>query len=127
MSETTRALVDAPNYATIVTLGRDGHPQTSVMWITRDGDDLLFSTVGSRQKAVNLRRDPRASVNVWDSANPESYVEIRGTVSVTPDEGRTLLNALALKYTGKAYPTEAPEVERVVLRLTPQRVAGNAK
>ncbi|MEV0680854.1 PPOX class F420-dependent oxidoreductase [Actinosynnema sp. NPDC050436] len=126
LSAATRDLVDGRNYATISTLNKDGSPQSSVMWITRDGDEVLFSTVRGRLKERNLARDPRASVSVWDKDNPETYVEIRGTVTIADDEGRTLVNTLAEKYLGTPYPGEEPDVQRVVLRLTPTRVTGNA-
>ncbi|MBB5956645.1 PPOX class probable F420-dependent enzyme [Saccharothrix tamanrassetensis] len=126
LSAATRALVDGRNYATISTLNPDGSPHSSVMWITRDGDDLLFSSLRDRHKERNLRRDPRASVCVWDHESPETYAEVRGTVTITEDTGRVLVDALALKYTGEPYPDEPADKVRVVLRLTPTKVAGNA-
>ncbi|MBW4718875.1 PPOX class F420-dependent oxidoreductase [Saccharothrix obliqua] len=126
LNEVTRALVDGRNYATISTLNKDGSPHSCVMWIARDGDDLLFSTVRGRVKERNLARDPRASVTLWDKENPETYVEFRGTVAITDDEGRALVESLALKYLGEPYPPEDPSVERVVLRLTPTKITGNA-
>ncbi|WP_443056719.1 pyridoxamine 5'-phosphate oxidase family protein [Streptomyces sp. NBC_00667] len=44
------------NFATVATLNRDGGPQTSVVWIARDGDTVLFSTTAGRQKARNRNR-----------------------------------------------------------------------
>ncbi|CCH27735.1 PPOX class F420-dependent oxidoreductase [Actinosynnema sp. NPDC047251] len=126
LSAATRDLVDGRNYATISTLNKDGSPQSSVMWITRDGDEILFSTVRGRLKERNLARDPRASVSVWSKDDPETYVELRGTVSIVEDEDRTLVNALAQKYLGTPYPGEEPDAVRVVLRLTPTKVTGNA-
>ncbi|WP_433267659.1 PPOX class F420-dependent oxidoreductase [Actinosynnema sp. CS-041913] len=125
LNAATRALVDGRNYATISTLNPEGSPHSSVMWITRDGDDLLFSTLRDRRKARNLSRDPRASVSVWDHETPETYVEIRGTVTIAEDVDRALVNALSLKYTGEPYAEEPPDRVRVVLRLTPTKVAGN--
>lgn len=122
-----RALVDGRNYASLATINPDGGPQNSLVWITRDGDDLLFSTLRDRRKERNLRRDPRASVTVWDAADPERYAEIRGTVTITVDEGRALVDALARKYTGAEFPAEPEDHVRVVLRLTPTRVAGNVR
>jgi PPOX class probable F420-dependent enzyme len=126
LSATTRALVDGRNYATLATLNPDGSPQTSVVWIARDGDDLLVSTVRGRAKERNLRRDPRASMSVWDAADPEVYAEIRGTVTITEDTGAALANALSHKYFGGDFPVDPPGQVRVVLRLTPTKVTGNA-
>jgi PPOX class probable F420-dependent enzyme len=126
LSAATRALVDDRNFAVLATLNADGSPQTSVVWVVRDGDDLLFSTLRDRAKTRNLRRDPRASVSVWSSADPEVYAEIRGTVTITEDTGRELANALGHKYYGTDFPADAPGQVRVVLRLTPTKFTGNA-
>ncbi|MEU4444930.1 PPOX class F420-dependent oxidoreductase [Actinosynnema sp. NPDC050801] len=126
LSAATRALLDDRNYVVLATLNPDGSPQTSVLWVARDGDDLLFSTLRDRAKERNLRRDPRASVSVWSNADPEVYAEIRGTVTIAEDTGRTLANTLSLKYTGQDFPTESPDKTRVILRLTPTKVTGNA-
>ena len=40
LSAATRALVDGRNYCVLATLSADGSPQTSVVWVTRDGDDV---------------------------------------------------------------------------------------
>ena len=126
LSESTRALIDGRNHCVLATLNADGSPQTSVLWVTRDGDDLLFSTLRDRLKARNLVRDPRASVSVWSSDDPELYAEIRGTVTIVEDEGLAVMNALGQKYYGRTFPAPGPGQVRVVLRLTPTKVTGNA-
>jgi PPOX class probable F420-dependent enzyme len=126
LNEASRALIDGANFASIATLNPDGSPQTSVVWVTRDGDDLLFSTVVGRQKERNLRRDPRVSVTIFDQQQPYSYIEVRGSVTMTPEGGRELINALSHKYRGEDYPVEPESTVRVVIRLTPQKVTGYA-
>jgi PPOX class probable F420-dependent enzyme len=126
LSEATRALTDEKNYAVLATVNADGSPQTSVMWVGRDGDDLLFSTVEGRRKHRNMLRDPRVSVSVIDSADPENYVELRGRVSMTPDEGRRVDTQLSWKYDGRDPDEDRPGAVRVVVRLTVERAAGPA-
>ena len=87
LSADTVRLLDGPNYAVLATINADGSPQTSAMWVGRDGDDLLMSTVEGRVKHRNMVRDPRVSVTVLDSADPEIYVELRGSVTMTSDIG----------------------------------------
>nr|CEL23327.1 pyridoxamine 5'-phosphate oxidase-related, FMN-binding [Kibdelosporangium sp. MJ126-NF4] len=119
--------MDGRNFATIATINADGSPQTSVVWITRDGDDLLVSTVKGRLKDRNLRRDPRASVTVVDHENPYNYFEARGTVTFTEDGGPELINTLSHKYTGDDYKgDEGTDHVRVVVRLTPAKLTGFA-
>src|SRR5215472_8223358 len=98
LSEATLRLLDGRNYAVLATINPDGSPQTSAMWVGRDGADLLFSTVMGRVKHRNMMRDPRISVTVLDAVDPENYVELRGDVSITPDVGRAVDTALSWKY-----------------------------
>jgi PPOX class probable F420-dependent enzyme len=126
LNEASRALVDDKNFATIATLNPDGSPQTSVVWIKRDGDDLLISTVVGRKKDKNLRVDPRISVSVFDLAQPYNYIEVRGTAQLSLEGGRELIDELSRKYVGTDYTGDGPEAVRVVVRLTPEKITGNA-
>ena len=125
LPDTAKSLIDDANFATVATLNPAGDPQTSVVWITRDGDDLLMSTVVGRRKEKNLRRDPRISVSVFDLHQPYKYVEVRGSVTMTEQGGRELINELSRKYTGGDYTNDGPNDVRVVIRLTPAKVTGN--
>jgi PPOX class probable F420-dependent enzyme len=126
LSEATLRLVDGKNYAVLATVNPDGSPQTSVIWVGRDGGDLLFSTVQGRVKHRNMLRDPRVSVTVIDSADPENYVELRGQASMTLDEGRRVDTELSWKYDGQDPGEDRPGAVRVVVRLAVQKVTGYA-
>jgi hypothetical protein len=39
--EATRVLLDGKNFAVVATLNPDGGPQTSVVWIAREGDAIM--------------------------------------------------------------------------------------
>ncbi len=125
-SEATLALLDGPNYAVLATVNADGSPQTSAMWVGRDSDELVFSTVEGRVKHRNMVRDPRVSVTVLDAADPENYVELRGRVSMTPDVGRAVDTALSWKYDGKDPDPDRPGAVRVVVRMVVDKVTGYA-
>jgi len=126
LSDATVALVDGKNYAILATINPDGSPQTSVLWVGRDGNDLLFSTVAGRVKHRNMERDPRVSVTVLDSADPENYVELRGRVSMTPDVDRALDTRLSWKYDGRDPGEDRPGAVRVVVRMVVEKVTGYA-
>jgi PPOX class probable F420-dependent enzyme len=126
LSESTVQLLDGRNYAVLATVNPDGSPQTSVMWVGRDGTDLLFSTVEGRVKHRNMVRDPRVSVTVIDSADPENYVELRGRVTITRDVGRHLDNRLSWKYDGKDPGEDRPGAVRVAVRMRIEKVSGYA-
>ncbi|MFJ4949221.1 PPOX class F420-dependent oxidoreductase [Streptomyces sp. NPDC088760] len=120
--DSLRALLDGKNFAGVATLGPDGAPQNSVVWIKREGDSVLFSSVEHRQKVRNLRRDPRISLSVFDLANPYHSAEIRGVAEILPDEGKRLPHELSHKYLGIDPPAENDDEVRVIVRIVPQKV-----
>ncbi|MGW0807571.1 PPOX class F420-dependent oxidoreductase [Nonomuraea sp. NPDC002799] len=122
LSEAARDLLDAPNYATVTSINPDGGPQSSVVWVRTDGDDVLFSTAKGRRKPRNFERDPRASLLVIDPANPYRYLEVRGRVTVTPDPTGALIDELSRKYRGQPWQEEKAGTERLIVRITPDRV-----
>ena len=126
LSAETRRLLDGRNYAVLATVNSDGSPQTSAMWVGRDDDDLLMSTVQGRRKHVNMVRDPRVSVTVIDAADPENYVELRGTATMTPDVGREFDTGLSWKYDGKDPEPDRPGAVRVIVRVDVRKASGPA-
>ncbi|MFJ3927797.1 PPOX class F420-dependent oxidoreductase [Streptomyces sp. NPDC090022] len=129
LSDDLKSLIDTPVFATVATLQPDGSVQQSVVWVTRDGDDLLFSTTRGRRKEMNLRRDPRVNVMINPADAPYTYAEIRGTARVTEEGGQDLIDELSRKYTGKEYadfnPASKDDAPRVVVRITPRKVVGS--
>src|ERR1700743_806934 len=117
LSESAVRLIDGRNYAGLATLNADGSPQTSVIWVGRDGDDLLFSTVAGRRKHRNMGRDPRVGVAGIDSRDAENCVERRGIASMPPDIGRRSDTELSWKYDGKDPGEDRPGAVRVVVRV----------
>lgn len=130
LNDEVRRLLDEPNMAVLATINADGSPQTSVVWISRDGADLVISSARGRRKDRNIQRDPRISLSVFDRSDPETYAEIRGRATVTEDPGRALAVRLAEKYegpgAGQAFLDLPPDVVRVVIRIVPEHVAGTA-
>ncbi|MER6951710.1 PPOX class F420-dependent oxidoreductase [Nonomuraea sp. NPDC000554] len=121
LPDSARVLFDAPNYATVTSVNPDGMPQSTVVWVRTDGDDVLFSTIKGRRKPRNFARDPRASVLVMDPANPFHYAEVRGRVTMEDDPAGDLIQELSLKYTGKPW-EEPPGNERLIVRIRPEKV-----
>ena len=124
LPEAAQTLIDATEFVTLATVQPDGQPQLSVVWVEREGDDLLMSTTTNRQKYRNLERDPRASVLLFPKDNPYSYVEVRGNVTMTEEGGRELIDRLNQKYMGTPRYTwdDGTDNVRVVVRLSPTKV-----
>ena len=126
LSPATIELLEGRNYAVLATINPDGSPHTSAMWVGRDGDDIVMSTVEGRRKHRNMVRDPRVSLTVIDSADGENYVELRGRVTMTPDIGLVVDNRLSWKYDGKDKDPDRPGMVRVVVRLSVEKATGRA-
>jgi PPOX class probable F420-dependent enzyme len=122
LPDLAQRLLDAPTCAVLTTINPDGAPQSSVVWVKLDGDEVVFSTILGRRKTLNMQRDPRVNICAYDPANPYTYVEVRGEVSMTESGGDELINELSLRYTGEAFTEAVPGVTRVVCRVAPRKV-----
>ncbi|MGW6335215.1 PPOX class F420-dependent oxidoreductase [Nocardia rhamnosiphila] len=119
-----RRLLDGRNFATVATIDPDGRPQTSVVWMDREGDTVLFSSTTTRRKVRNLARDPRIALTVLDAANPYRSVDIQGTAELIEDPDKSLPSRLSRKYLGEQPPPEPDTIHRFIVRVTPERVTG---
>lgn len=125
LTDKQREIFHAPEFAVVGTLNPDGRPQLSVVWVTLDGDDVLFSTTVGRRKHLNLLRDPRCTVLVQPAASPYSYVEVRGTATITEEGGRELIDRFAADYMGadRYSADDGTDSVRVVVRIKPEHIA----
>ncbi|MBA3621544.1 MAG: PPOX class F420-dependent oxidoreductase [Actinomycetota bacterium] len=116
-------LLDDANFAHVVTLMPDGMPQTTPVWIDRDGDVVVFNTAKGRAKHRNLVRDPRIALSVCAADNPYSYLQVRGRAELVEEGAREHIDKMARKYIGKErYPFSQPGEERIIVRITPESV-----
>jgi PPOX class probable F420-dependent enzyme len=122
LDEAIKKLATGKNIAAVTTLLPDGTPMTQPLWVDADDDHLLLNTEVHRQKFRNIRRDPRVTVAIWDSADPYFYVEVRGEVAETVQgpEARAHIDELARKYTGSDY-AGTVQSERVILKVAPTK------
>jgi PPOX class probable F420-dependent enzyme len=123
LTDKVRTLFDRKNFAVLSTIEPDGKPHSTVVWAKRDGDDILFALPKSPRKTANLKRDPRATVVIFDAANPYESAQVQGTASIEDDPNGMLVGDLSRKYTGGPYPGFAgPNPQWVAVRVTPERV-----
>ena len=76
-----REFLEAPSLATVATLGADGAPQATVVWFLLEGDQILINTKAGRVKALNLDRDPRVALTIFDCGAPYRSLQLRGVVA----------------------------------------------
>jgi PPOX class probable F420-dependent enzyme len=117
----------------LTTLGPDGHPQSSLVWLDFDGACPRINTTLERQKGRNLLRDPRLSLLVVDPDNTARFIQIRGTAELAGDGAVDHLDELTRRYTGhpRYYGSIYPEAQRtretrVICRIRPHRVTLDA-
>lgn len=123
LPQRAKQLLDAANFVVVATSNTDGSPQTSVLWASYEGDQLLLSTIQGRKKETNWLKDPRVSVLILDKDDPYRYVEVRGTVSMSTDGGPELIERLSQTYTGQRYTgDEGTDHIRVVVRVSANHV-----
>jgi PPOX class probable F420-dependent enzyme len=123
LDEDTVRLARGKNLASVVTLMPDGQPQALLTWVDTDGEYLLVNTEPQRQKAKNVDRDPRITVLIH-SADGSDWSEVRGEVveTITGDEARKHIDALAQKYTGADYANPIGDQGRVILKVASKKV-----
>ena len=105
LNEHARALLAEPLDAFVVTVNPDGSPQTSVVWVSADGDDVVFGSGMARKKMPNLQRDPRILIAI--DARRKNHVGlgehmlVHGTATIHPGESADLMDANAQLYLGR--------------------------
>jgi PPOX class probable F420-dependent enzyme len=117
ISDDARALLEQPIFASLATIGPDGHPQVTVVWLDVDGDKVVFNTAAGRAKHRNMEADPRVTVLLLDPANGYRYAELRGTVTMTEEGGDQGIDDLSQKYLGKPYPFRRDGETRVRIEM----------
>ena len=92
--------------------------------MTRDGNDVLVSTVEGRRKHLNAEADTRCSVIVYPKDNPYSYVEVRGVAELENQGARELIDRLCQEYTGndRYIADDGTDNVRIILRIHPEKV-----
>ena len=124
LDEDTVRLAKGKNLATVVTLMPDGQPQALLTWVDTDGEHILVNTEPQRQRARNLRRDPRITVLIHSGENPWDWSEVRGHVVevVGGDEARAHIDELSNKYAGSDYRNPIGPQGRIILKIAPDKV-----
>jgi PPOX class probable F420-dependent enzyme len=113
------ALLRSKSFGAVATLKEDGTPQTSIVWLDTDGENVVFNTTNARAKGRHLRRDPRVSVSVFDPESVYDYFEVEGTAELVLEGADEHINELSRKYTGKDFHTPK---DRVIVRVTARRI-----
>jgi PPOX class probable F420-dependent enzyme len=121
LNDSVRQILDGRRLSVLATANADGQPQTSVVFVKREGNDILFSTIDGRRKTTNMQRDPRVNLLVH-SLETNHYATISGTVELTDDPDGSFHQVMYDLHMGGATPPPEPGATRVIVRITPQKV-----
>jgi PPOX class probable F420-dependent enzyme len=131
LSPAARELLDSDALAHLVTIGPDGAPQVSVIWVGLDGDEVVAGHLDPNQaKLRNLAADPRVAISIEsDVVNDHGlreYLVLHGTARITRGGAPELLQQLAHTYLGPdvTFPPMPDPPPGVVTRTTVERVSG---
>src|SRR5262245_41305706 len=118
LPDSPKNLLQDQAYGHVVTVGANGRPQTTMVWVDAEGDEVLFNTAEGRKKQQNLRRDPRVIVSVQDRNNPQAYLIVHGTATITESGADAHIDKLAKRFLGaEKYPYRQPGEKRVIVRV----------
>jgi PPOX class probable F420-dependent enzyme len=120
LTENQLAFVDGANYGIVTTLRADGSPQSTMVWVERDGDSVGFNTAYGRTKPANLERDARVSVLVT-ADDFYNWIAIDGRAELTTDGAEEQIDRLSRKYDGKPW-SYVEGQRRVRVRVVPEHV-----
>lgn len=124
--------------AVMITIRRDGRPQSSDIAMSVIDGTIEVSVTADRAKTKNLQRDNRAVMHVTDPSS-WSYVSIDGTVALSPvatdPDGPTAdaLVALYERIAGEPHPDwnefrqAMVDEGRLVITFTPTSATGQVR
>jgi len=117
-------LLEGKNFASFVTLMKDGSPHVAPTWIDHQGDIILINTAKGRVKEKNVRNDPRVAISIYDEENPYHMATIRGrVVDITTNGADEHIDKLAKRYLGlDKYQGRAPGEQRILLKIIAENV-----
>jgi PPOX class probable F420-dependent enzyme len=130
LPESARAVLESNALAHLVTLGQDGAPQVTIVWVGLDGDEIVSGHLMQQQKVRNIRKDGRVVLSLEtpniNEMGLQEYLVVYGTARIVEGGAPELLQRLAHTYLGpdvKFPPFDNPP-PGFVTRIKVDRVTG---
>jgi PPOX class probable F420-dependent enzyme len=124
------ASLAASHTAVVATISRNGVPHLTPNWYRYDGKVLTLITRTDRLKYLNLQRDRRISVCIYDPPVASNYVVISGTTICHDqdiwDEARRIIARYRAPEEVDDYLARWKTEPRVLVTVTPERIATRA-
>jgi PPOX class probable F420-dependent enzyme len=112
-------------FAGLATVMADGSPQVTPVWFDYTDGKVRVNTAKGRVKSRTLRVGAPVALTIVDPDNPYRYIQVRGRVARTMEEGADAhIDSLAKKYLDKdTYPFRQPGEVRVMYEIEPTSVS----
>jgi PPOX class probable F420-dependent enzyme len=119
-----KAFLDEPLPIILGTTRHDGSVQMVPLWFEYRDDQLWVNGGPNRDWVKHMRRDPRVTLVVIDPKNMFRWAQIQGRIAGSTTEGADdHIEHLSYRYRGGPYP--GPKVDRLIVRIEPERVTGS--
>jgi PPOX class probable F420-dependent enzyme len=130
LTDNVRRALTSGHLAHLVTLGPNGDPHVTLVWVGIDNGEIVAAHLGAWQKVKNIRRDPRVVLSLEtgdrNADGLDQYLVVYGHARVTEGGAPELLQRLAWVYIGPdvTFPPMENPPPGYVTRITPTRIAG---
>jgi len=120
-------LTEKVAFANLATLMPDGSPQVTPVWFEFKDGMIRINTAQGRRKVRNLDANPKLAMAILDPTNPYRYLQIRGhVIRSTQDGADAHIDALAKRYLNQdKYPLRTPGEVRVIYEIAIDSCHGN--
>ena len=126
-------LLTRPICGVLTTMGSDGRPWSSLVWVDTDGQVARVNTTLERHKGRQMAANPKVSLLVVDPDDTGRFIQIRGDVELVREGALEHLDGLTRAYTrhpryyGFVYPLDqATRETRVIGRIIARRITLDA-
>ena len=131
LPDSAKELIRAGALGHLATVGKDGAPQVTCVWVKVDGDAVLTAHLNSQQqKLKNVGRDPRVVLsfegNEFHRMGMLEQLVVYGTATIEEGGAPELLQELAQTYVGPGtkFPPMDDPPPGVIMRTAVERVTG---
>jgi PPOX class probable F420-dependent enzyme len=94
------------------------------VWFLAEGGNIRISLNTSRQKTMNLSKNPACSVIIVDPESGYRYLEVRGAAEIEDDSDYAFADRVGAKYGSDLRVHDSPGETRVVVTIAAERVRG---
>jgi PPOX class probable F420-dependent enzyme len=131
LPESAKSLIASGALGHLATVGADGAPHVTCVWVAVEGDNLLTAHLNPQQRKLdNVRRDPRVTVSFEGTEiHPpglREYLVVRGRATIEEGGAPELLQELAHVHLGPdvAFPPMDDPPPGVRLRIAVEGISG---